>query len=141
MEVMNVIDTIAIIAVGAFAIVGIIVMIPLFRLIVRGRQLMEKLSESIIPTVAKLNSTVSNLNSEISSISDLTQSISSIVEQLEKLIRLARILITNPLIKLISAGVGLADGIKNQRRKKENPGKTRKRQQNNSIFLKRRLLR
>ena len=112
MEVMNVIDTIAIIAVGAFAIVGIIVMIPLFRLIVRGRQLMEKLSESIIPTVAKLNSTVSNLNSEISSISDLTQSISSIVEQLEKLIRLARILITNPLIKLISAGVGLADGIK-----------------------------
>jgi hypothetical protein len=118
----EVIDTVAIIAVGTFAIVGVIVMIPLFRLIMRGRQLMEKLSESIIPTVAKLNSTVSNLNSEISSISDLTQSVSSIVEQLEKLIRLARILITNPLIKLISAGVGLADGIK---KSAEKDGKTK----------------
>ena len=125
----EVINIIAIIAIGTFAIIGIVVMIPLFRLIVRGRHLMEKLSESIIPTVAKLNSTVSNLNTEISSISDLTQSISSIVEQLEKLIRLARILITNPLIKLISAGVGLADGIKKSAEKdrssKESQKKTK----------------
>lgn len=112
MEIFDVINTIAVIAIGVFAIMGIIVMIPLFRLITRARHLLEKLSESIIPTVSKLNSTVSHLNSEINSISDLTQSVSSIVEQLEKLIRLARILITNPLIKLISTGVGLADSIK-----------------------------
>ncbi|HEY5500866.1 MAG TPA: hypothetical protein VIK09_02650, partial [Candidatus Humimicrobiaceae bacterium] len=36
----------------------------------------------------------------------------SIVEQLEKIIRLARIVITSPIIKLISTGIGFASGIK-----------------------------
>jgi len=48
---------------------------------------------------------------EVSSIADLTQSISSIVEQLEKIIRLARILITSPLVKIISASAGLISGL------------------------------
>jgi hypothetical protein len=38
--------------------------------------------------------------------------VGSIVEQLEKIIRLARIIITNPIIKLISAGVGVASTVK-----------------------------
>jgi predicted PurR-regulated permease PerM len=102
----------AIILISAFALVGIIVAIPIFRLINRIRLLVEKLNESLIPLVENLNSTVSHLNSEISSISDLTQSAGSIVEQFEKIIRLARIIITNPIIKLISTGIGFADGIK-----------------------------
>ena len=103
---------VAIILMSAFAIVGIIVAIPLFRLINRIRSLADNLSASLVPMVEKLNNTVSHVNSEISSISELTQSVSSIVEQLEKIIRLARIIVTNPIIKLISAGVGVAEGVK-----------------------------
>ncbi|MHB8280744.1 MAG: hypothetical protein ACYDIA_24340 [Candidatus Humimicrobiaceae bacterium] len=103
---------VAIILISAFALVGIIVAIPIFRLVNRFRLLVEKLNESLIPMVEKLNNTVSHLNSEISSINELTQSASSIVEQFEKIIRLARIIITNPIIKLISTGIGFADGIK-----------------------------
>ena len=103
---------VAIILISAFVVVGIIVAIPIVRLVNRMRFLVEKLNENLIPMVEKLNNTVSHLNSEISSISELTQSVGSIVAQLEKIIRLARIIVTGPIIKLISTGVGLAGGIK-----------------------------
>jgi predicted PurR-regulated permease PerM len=103
---------VAIILISAFAVVGIIVAIPIFRLVNRTRLLVQKLNESLVPIVEKLNNTVSHLDSEISSINELTQSAGSIVAQLEKIIRLARIIITKPIIKLISTGIGLADGIK-----------------------------
>ena len=103
---------VAIILISAFAVVGIIVAIPIVSLVNRMRFLVEKLNENLIPMVEKLNNTVSHLNSKISSISQLTQSVGSIVAQLEKIIRLARIIITGPIIKLISTGIGLAGGIK-----------------------------
>ncbi len=120
---------VAIILMSAFAIVGIIVSIPLFRLINRARFLAEKLNISLVPMVEKLNTTVSHLNSEISSIGELTQSVGSIVEQLEKVIRLARIILTNPIIKLIGAGAGVADSIRKaaNQNKKPDAEKTRKR--------------
>ena len=103
---------VAIIVISAFALLGIIVAIPIFRLVNRIRLLVEKLSESLISLVENLNSTVSHLNSEISSINELTQSAGSIVNQFEKIIRLATIIITTPVIKLISTGMGFAYGIK-----------------------------
>jgi len=112
---------VAIILMSAFAIVAIIVAVPLFRLINRARLLAEKLNISLIPMVEKLNTTVSHLNSEISSISELTQSVGSIVEQLEKIIRLARIIITNPLIKLISAGAGVASSVRKAANQNKKP--------------------
>jgi hypothetical protein len=112
---------VAIILMSAFAIVAVIVAVPLFRLINRARFLAEKLNTSLIPMVEKLNTTVSHLNSEISSISELTQSVGSIVEQLEKIIRLARIVITNPIIKLISAGAGVADSVRKAANQNKKP--------------------
>ncbi len=109
---LEIVGLVAIILISAFAVIGIVVSIPLLRLINRLKFLAEKLNESLVPMVEKLNTTVTHLNTEISSIGELTQSVGSIVEQLEKVIRLARILLTNPLIKLISAGVGIASGIK-----------------------------
>jgi predicted PurR-regulated permease PerM len=103
---------VAIILISAFAVVGIIVAIPIVRLVNRIRFLVEKLNESLVPMVENLNNTASHLNSEISSINELTQSAGSIVAQLEKIIRLASIIITKPIIKLISTGIGFADGIK-----------------------------
>lgn len=112
MSSLEIVGLICIILISAFAIVGIIIAVPLFKLINRIKFLSENLNENLIPVVSKLDSTVSHLNTEISSIGDLTQSIGSIVEQLEKIIRLARIIVTNPVIKLISAGIGVAEGIK-----------------------------
>ena len=103
---------VAIILISAFAVVGIIIAIPIVRLVNRIRLLVEKLNESLVPLVENLNNTVAGLNSEISSISELTQSAGSIVAQLEKIIRLARIIITGPIIKLISTVIGFAGGIK-----------------------------
>ena len=112
MSPMEITGIVAIILMSTFAVVAIIVAVPLFRLINRVKFLAEKLNISLIPMVEKLNTTVSHLNSEISSIGELTQSVSSIVEQLEKIIRLARIILTNPIIKLISAGAGVADSVR-----------------------------
>lgn len=116
---LEIVGLVAIILISAFSIIGIVVSIPLFKLINRLKFLAGKLNESLVPIVEKLNNTVSHLNSEINSISELTQNVSSIVEQLEKIIRLARIILTNPIIKLISAGVGLASGVKKARGKEK----------------------
>ncbi|MBN1298462.1 MAG: hypothetical protein JW997_02105 [Actinobacteria bacterium] len=112
MSFLEITGLIAIILISAFAVAGVIVAIPLFKLLNRIRHLSEKLNQSLIPMVEKLNTTVSHLNSEVGSISELTQSVSSIVEQLEKIIRLARILITSPIIKLLSAAAGFSEVVK-----------------------------
>src|SRR5450830_938748 len=82
------------------------------RLVNRTRLLVEKLSESLIPMVENLDSMVYHLNSEIGSINELTQSAGSIVKQFEKIIRLARIIVTTPIIKIVSTGMGFAYSIK-----------------------------
>lgn len=108
---LEIVGLVAIILISAFAIVAIIVSIPLFKLLNRIKFMAEKLSENLIPITESLKDTIASLNTEVGSISDLTQSISSIVEQMEKIIRLARILVTSPLIKLISAAAGIMDGL------------------------------
>jgi hypothetical protein len=110
---LEIVGLVAIILISAFAIVAIIVAIPLFRLLNRVRSMADKLSQSLIPMVEKLNETITHLNTEVGSLADLTQSISSIVEQLEKIIRLARIVVTSPIVKLISASAGIISGMKN----------------------------
>ena len=111
---LEIVGLVAIILISAFAITAVIVAIPLFRLLNRVRFMADKLSESLVPMVEKLNETISHLNTEVGSLADLTQSISSIVEQLEKIIRLARILVTSPIVKLISASAGIISGMKQQ---------------------------
>lgn len=111
---------VAIILVSAFAIVAIIIAVPLFRLVNKSRYLVEKLSESLVPAVEDLKETITNLNTEVSSVVDLTQSLSSIVEQLEKIIRLARVLLTSPVIKIISTSAAFVSGLKETVTKKNN---------------------
>ncbi len=109
---LEIVGLVAIILISAFAVVAVIVAIPLFRLLNRVRFMADKLSESLVPMVEKLNDTITHLNAEVGSITDLTQSVASIVEQLEKIIRLARIVVTSPIVKLISASAGLINGMK-----------------------------
>ena len=101
---LEIVGLVAIILISAFAVIAIIVAIPLFRLLNKVRFMADRLSESLIPMVGKLNDTVTHLNTEVGSLTDLTQSISSII-------RLARVLITSPLIKLISASAGIISGL------------------------------
>ena len=108
---LEIVGLVAIILISAFAIVAIIIAIPLLKLINKIKYMAAKINESLVPIVEKLNNTITNLDTEVSSIADLTQSISSIVEQLEKVIRLVRILLTSPIIKIISASAGLISGL------------------------------
>ena len=112
MSLLEITGLVAIILMSAFAVVGIIVAVPLFKLINRIRFLAEGLNESLVPVVEKLNNTVAHLNSEISSIGEITQSVGSIVGQVSMVVRLVRIIITSPIIKLINTGIGLAVSIK-----------------------------
>ena len=112
MSTLEIIGLVAIILVSAFAVVGIIIAIPIFRLLNRTRLLVEKIDGSLVPVIDKLNDTVTNLNSEIGSINGITQSAGSIVGNIEKIMGLATIIITSPIIKLISTGIGFAYGIK-----------------------------
>ena len=112
MTTLEIVGLVAIILISAFAVVAVIVAIPLFRLLNRIRSMADSLSQSLVPMVEKLNETITHLNADVGSITDLTQSVSSIVEQLEKIIRLARILVTSPIVKFISASAGIISGMK-----------------------------
>ena len=116
---LEIVGLVAIILISALAIVAIIVAVPLFRLLNKVRFMADKLSESLVPMVEKLNDTITHLNTEVGSITDLTQSIASIVEQLEKIVRLARIVVTSPIVKLISASAGIINGIKKSNQEDE----------------------
>jgi len=108
---LEVVGLVAIILISVFSLVGIIIAVPLFKLVNKIRFMADKLNENLIPVIEKLNDTVTNLNTEVSSITDLTQSISSIVEQLEKIVRLARVIVTSPIIKIISTSAGLINSL------------------------------
>lgn len=118
---LEIVGIISIILISAFSIIGIIISVPLFKMLVRLKQTAEKINNSLMPIVDDLNVTVKKLNDEIGSIGQLTQSAGSIVEQLEKIIKLARILITNPVIKIVSATAGFMNAMsKDSKKSKEN---------------------
>ncbi len=108
----EIVGLVAIILMSAFSIVAIIIAVPLFKLLVKANHIVGSLDNRMDPMVEELNAIVGNLNTEVATINDITKSAGSIVEQLEKIIRLARIIITSPIIKLISTTAGIVSGIK-----------------------------
>jgi hypothetical protein len=112
MTLLEVAGLVAIIFIFGFAAAGIIIAIPLFRLLNRVKFLTEILNKSLIPLIEKLNCTVNNLDTEIRSIGNLTQSMISIIKQLEKIVSLIQVLHISPIVKLISTSVGLVNNLK-----------------------------
>ncbi|MDD5660032.1 MAG: hypothetical protein PHR39_08515 [Actinomycetota bacterium] len=107
----EIVGLIAIILISVFSLIGIIVSIPLFKVLIRLKQTAEKINNSLMPITEELNVTVKKLNEEIENIGQLTKSAGSIVEQLEKVIKLARILISSPIIKIISTTAGFVNAM------------------------------
>lgn len=123
MSSLEIVGIIAIILISAFSIIGIIISIPLFKVLIRLKQTAEKINSSLIPIADELNTTVKKLNDEIGTIGQLTQSVSSIVEQLEKIIKLARILITNPVVKIVSTAAGFMSAVSKDSTKNKDSNK------------------
>ena len=107
----EIVGLIAIILISVFSLIGIIVSVPLFKVLIRLKQTAEKINNSLMPITEELNVTVKKLNEEIENIGQLTKSAGSIVEQLEKVIKLARILISSPIIKIISTTAGFVNAM------------------------------
>jgi hypothetical protein len=119
----EIVGIISIILISVFCVIGIIISVPLFKMIVRLKQTAEKINDSIMPIAQDLNVTVKKLNDEIGTIGNLTGSVSSIVEQLEKIIKLARILITSPVVKIVSTAAGFMSAMtKDAKKNNENKG-------------------
>ena len=117
----EIVGMISIILISVFSVIGIIISVPLFKMIVRLKNTAEKINDSIMPIAEDLNRTVKKLNDEIGTIGNLTESVSSIVEQLGKIIKLARILITSPVVKIVSTAAGFMSAMsKNPNKNKEN---------------------
>ena len=114
----EIVGIISIILISVFSVIGIIISVPLFKMLVRLKNTAEKINKSIMPIAEDLNITIKKLNDEIGTMGNLTQSVSSIVEQLEKVIKLTRILVTSPVVKIISTAAGFMRGISKDPNKK-----------------------
>lgn len=120
---LEIVGLISIILISVFSLIGIIISIPLIKLLVRIKKLAEKLENSLFPVVDNLNQTVSRLNSEIVSINEITQNVGSIILQLEKVIKLARIVVTSPVIKIISTFAGMMQAMTNEGKSRKDKSK------------------
>ena len=121
----EIVGIISIILISVFSVIGIIISVPLFKMLVRLKNTAEKINDSIMPIAQDLNITVKKLNDEIGTIGNLTQSVSSIVQQLEKIIKIASLLVASPIVKIVSTAAGLMsafskDTNKNKENQKEN---------------------
>ncbi|HAX17901.1 MAG TPA: hypothetical protein DCY00_04830 [Actinobacteria bacterium] len=123
MTALEIVGIISIILISVFSLIGIIVSIPLVKLLIRIKKLAEKLETSLFPVVDNLNQTVLKLNNEIAGINEITQNVSSIILQLEKVIKLARILVTSPVIKIISTFAGVMHAMANEEKNKKERSK------------------
>jgi len=120
MTAIEIVGIISIILISVFSLIGIIISVPLFKMLVRLKNTAEKINDSIMPIAEDLNITVKKLNDEIGSIGGLTESVSSIVQQLEKVTKLARLLITSPVVKIVSTAAGFMSAMsKNSNKNKE----------------------
>ncbi|MCE5330294.1 hypothetical protein LLG07_08205 [bacterium] len=115
----EIVGIIAIILISTFSLIGIIISIPLFKVLTRLRKITEKINN----LTGELDVTVKKLNEEIGDIGQLTKSAGSIVEQLEKIIKLARILISSPIIKIISTTAGFMNAMSKDSKKNNNSNK------------------
>jgi len=131
MSSLEIVGIISIILISVFSLIGIIISVPLFKMLVRLRQTAEKINNNLMPIVEELNLTVKKLNDEIGAIEQLTQSVASIVMQLEKIVKLARILITNPLIKIISATAGFMSTMSKDSNANKNKDNSKNESKNN----------
>ncbi len=120
---LEIVGIISIILISVFSLIGIIISVPLIKLLIRIKKLAEKLENSLFPVVDNLNHTVSKLNSEIASINEITQNVGSIILQLEKVIKLARILVTSPVIKIISTFSGMMQAMASDGKNKKDKSK------------------
>ena len=121
----EIVGIISIILISVFSVIGIIISVPLFKMLVRLKNTAEKINDSIMPIAQDLNITVKKLNDEIGTIGNLTQSVSSIVQQLEKIIKIASLLVASPIVKIVSTAAGFMSAFsknpnKNKEDKKEN---------------------
>jgi len=119
----EIVGIIAIILISVFSLIGIIISVPLFKVLVRLKQTAEKINDSLMPVTDELNITVKKMNEEIGNIGQLTKSVGSIVEQLEKIIKLARMLITNPVIKIVSTAAGFMNAMSKDSKKNNETNK------------------
>lgn len=131
MSSLEIVGIISIILISVFSLIGIIISVPLFKMLVRLRQTAEKINNNLMPIVEELNLTVKKLNDEIGAIEQLTQSVASIVMQLEKIVKLVRILITNPLIKIISATAGFMSTMSKDSNANKNKDNSKNESKNN----------
>jgi hypothetical protein len=131
MSSLEIVGIISIILISVFSLIGIIISVPLFKMLVRLRQTAEKINNNLMPIVEELNLTVKKLNDEIGAIEQLTQGVASIVMQLEKIVKLARILITNPLIKIISATAGFMSTMSKDSNANKNKDNSKNESKNN----------
>ena len=117
----EIVGIISIILISVFSVIGIIISVPLFKMLVRLKNTAEKINDSIMPIAQDLNITVKKLNDEIGTIGNLTQSVSSIVQQLEKIIKTASLLVASPIVKIVSTAAGFMSAFsKDTNKNKEN---------------------
>ena len=123
---LEILGLIAIILISVFSLIGIIVSVPLMKLLSRIRVLAENLNESIIPIIGNLKNTVEKLNNEIGEINEATKSATSIISELEKIVKLARVVVTSPAIKVISTLAGIVGTFSKEIDKNKSKIKERK---------------
>lgn len=96
-------DIAALVAAGAFALLVVILAVPLFklsRLLDETTDSVRELSTSVAPLLTNLNETVVETNKQLVKIDSITENVSSVTENISSLVAVFTTSVGSPLVRI-----------------------------------------
>jgi predicted PurR-regulated permease PerM len=106
--------------IGVFilVVVGIGVLVQLFRVLVTTNRFLDEARREVVPGLNKLQTTIEEINTELARVDDIVESVQDVTEKISSTTRVAQEVISSPLIKIASYSFGARRALRSLLRKK-----------------------
>jgi len=99
-------------------IVGIGVLVQLFRVLGGINRFLDEARREIVPALNKLQTTIQEINTELARVDDIVESVQEVTDKISSTTRIAQEAISSPLIKIASYSFGARKALKSFLKKK-----------------------
>jgi predicted PurR-regulated permease PerM len=114
---------VAVLTTVAFVLL-VLTLVSLHRAVRDLRQVLRQLRDEAVPAVQELRATVRQANAELDRVDDLLGSAETVAGTVESASELTYRAMSRPLIRMMSLGTGLGEGVRGYRRRRREKGTT-----------------
>jgi cobalamin biosynthesis protein CobD/CbiB len=114
---------VAVLTTVAFVLL-VLTLVSLHRAVRDLRQVLRQLRDEAVPAAQELRATVRQANAELDRVDDLLGSAETVAGTVESASELTYRAMSRPLIRMMSLGTGLGEGVRGYRRRRREKGTT-----------------